>query len=420
VDVIVERPAALDVHNESVMACVRLPGEGGRVQEVQEFSTTTWGLLTLRDWMKALGVTQVAMEATGAYWKPVWAILEDDFECLLVNARHVKAVPGRKTDVKDAEWLCQLLEAGLLRASLVPPPPIRTLRNLTRYRKSQIRDRQREANRLHKVMQETGIKLDCVASDLLGKSGRDMLDALVSGTTDPRVLADLARGRLRKKIPALQEALQGRFGAEHRLVVGRILAHIDFLDESIAELSVEIEAQLGPFGNKQVELLCTIPGVARRSAEVIIAETGGDMSAFPTAKHLVSWAGVCPGNDQSAGKRRSGKTTKGSKWLRATLTESAKAAARTKNTYLGAQYARLRTRRGANKATIAVASSILTSVWHMLSTGETYVDLGGDYFARRNPERATKRLIAQLEKLGHTVTLQTPPPTATKTDEVAA
>ncbi len=418
-DVIVERPAALDVHNASVMACVRLPGEPGqRVQEVQEFSTTVTGLLTLRDWMQAHGVTQVAMEATGCYWKPVWAILEDDFECLLVNARAVKQVPGRKTDVKDAEWLCQLLEAGLLKASLVPPPPIRTLRNLTRYRKSQIRDRQREANRLHKVMQETGIKLDCVASDLLGKSGRDMLDALVSGTTDPKVLADLARGQLRKKIPALQEALQGRFGAEHRLVVGRILAHIDFLDESIAGLSAEIEAQLGPFGNKQVELLCTIPGVARRSAEVIIAETGGDMTKFPTAKHLVSWAGVCPGNDQSAGKRRSGKTTKGSKWLRATLTESAKAAARTKNTYLAAQYARLRVRRGANKATVAVASSILTAVWHMLSTGETYVDLGGDYFARRNPERATKRLVAQLEKLGHVVTLQTAP--STSTDAVAA
>ena len=407
-DVIVERPAALDVHNASVMACVRLPGQDGkRRSEVREFKTVVGGLLTLRDWLKAHGVTQVAMEATGCYWKPVWAILEDDFECLLVNARHVKAVPGRKTDVKDAEWLCQLLEAGLLKASLVPPAPIRTLRNLTRYRKSQIRDRQREANRLHKVMQDTGIKLDTVASDLLGKSGRDMLDALVQGTTDPIVLADLARGQLRKKIPALQAALQGRFGSEHRLVVGRILAHIDFLDESIAGLCEEIEAQLGPLGNKQVELLSTIPGVARRAAEVLIAETGGDMSAFPSARHLASWAGVCPGNDQSAGKRRSGRTTKGSTWLRGTLIESAKAAARTKDTYLSAQYARLRVRRGANRASVAVAHSILTAAWHMLQTGETYVDLGGDYFTRRNPERATKRLVAQLEKLGHVVTLQT-------------
>ncbi|MGH2841999.1 MAG: IS110 family transposase [Solirubrobacteraceae bacterium] len=409
-EVIVERPAALDVHNASVMACVRVPGEGGREQHVEEFSTTTPSLLALHDWLAAYGVTQVTMEATGTYWKPVWAVLEDDFRCLLVNARAVKQVPGRKTDVKDAEWLCQLLEAGLLRACLVPPPPIRTLRNLTRYRKSQIRDRQREANRLHKVMQETGIKLDVVASDLLGKSGRDMLDALVQGTTDPVVLADLARGQLRKKIPALQQALQGRFGAEHRLVVGRILAHIDFLDESINQLSVEIEEQIRPL-EAAVQLLCTIPGVQRRAAEVIIAETGGDMSVFPTAKHLVSWAGICPGNDKSAGKRRSGKTTKGSKWLRGTLIESAKAAARTKNTYLAAQYARLRGRRGANRASVAVAHSILTAVWHMLSTGELYTDLGGDYFARRDPERTTRRLVAQLEALGHLVTLQATSPT---------
>lgn len=415
-DVIVERPAALDVHNASVMACVRLAGAGGqRVEEVREFSTTTRGLLVLHDWLVAHGVRQVAMEATGCYWKPVWAILEDDFECLLVNARTVKQVPGRKTDVSDAAWLCRLLEAGLLRASLVPPPEIRTLRNLTRYRKCQIRDRQREANRLHKVIQETGIKLDTVASDLLGKSGRDMLDALVSGTTDPAVLADLARGQLRKKIPALQEALHGRFGAEHQLVVGSILAHIDFLDESIANLSVEIDTQLGPVGNTQVDLLSSIPGVARRSAEVIIAETGGDMARFATPKHLVSWAGVCPGNDQSAGKRRSGKTTKGSQWLRAALIQSAKAAVHTNDTYLAAQYARLRVRRGPRKATIAVANSILTSVWHMLQTGETYTDLGGDYFTRRNPQRAAKRLIAQLQKLGLTVTLQPAPPPTTPT-----
>jgi transposase len=248
VDVIVERPVALDVHNATVMACVRLPGEGRqRVEHVAEFPTTVQGLLALRDWLEAHEVTLVAMEATGVYWRPVWAVLEDRFECLLVNARHVKQVPGRKTDVKDAQWLCQLLEAGLLRASLVPPKPVRTLRNLTRYRKAQIRDRQREANRLHKVMQETGIKLDCVATDILGKSGRAMLDALVQGTTDPVVLADLSRGLLRKKIPALQEALEGRFESEHALIVGRILAHIDYLDESIAELSAAIEEQLGPF-----------------------------------------------------------------------------------------------------------------------------------------------------------------------------
>jgi transposase len=245
-EVIVERPAALDVHNASVMACVRAPGDGRRrrVEQVAEFETTVQGLLTLRDWLEAHEVDQVAMEATGVYWKPVWAVLEDRFNCLLVNARHVKQVPGRKTDVMDAQWLCQLLEAGLLRASLVPPKPVRTLRN-PRYRKSQIRDRQREMNRLHKVMQDTGIKLDCVATDMMGKSGRAMLDALVSGTTDPVVLADLARGQLRKKLPALRAALEGRFDAEHVLVVGRILAHIDYLDEAIDELSAAIEEQLG-------------------------------------------------------------------------------------------------------------------------------------------------------------------------------
>jgi transposase len=324
---------------------------------------------------------------------------------MLVNARHVKQVPGRKTDIKDAQWLCQLLEAGLLRGSLVPPKPIRTLRNLTRYRKTQINDRSREVARLHKILEDTGIKLGAVASNVIGKSGRDMLDALVTGTTDPAVLADLARGQLRKKIPALKEALVGRFEAEHALVVGQILAHIDFLDEAIERLSDAIEEQIRPFA-AQRDLLMTIPGVRQRAAEVLIAEIGVDMSAFPTPKHLASWAGMCPGNDESAGKRRSGKTRKGSKWLRATLTESANAAARTKNSYLAAQYQRLRGRRGHSKAVTAVGHSILTAAWHMLHTGELYRDLGGDYFTRQNPDRLTKRLIRQLEALGHNVTLQ--------------
>jgi transposase len=405
-ETIVERPAALDVHKASVMACARVPGADGRREEhVAEFASTVQGLLTLADWLDAHAVTQVAMEATGVYWKPVWAVLEDRFACMLVNARHVKQVPGRKTDVLDAQWLCRLLEAGLLRASLVPPKPIRTLRNLTRYRKSNIRDRQREANRLHKMMEDTGIKLDCVASDLLGKSGRAMLDALVSGTTDPGVLADLARGVLRKKLPALREALEGRFDAEHALVVGQILAHIDFLDAAIARLSDAIEQQIAPLA-PAVELLCTIPGVERRAAEVLIAETGGDMTAFPTAAHLASWAGVCPGNNESAGKRRSGRSRQGSKWLRGTLIEAARAAARTRDTYLNAQYRRVRARRGANRASLAVAHSLLVAVWHMLQTGETYHDPGGDYYTRRDPARTTRRLVAQLERLGHTVTLQ--------------
>lgn len=416
-EIVVERVAGLDVHKASVTACVRVPSDGGeRLEEVQTFATTVPSLLGLADWLEAHSVTQVAMEATGVYWKPVWAILEDRFDCILVNARHVKQVPGRKTDVTDAQWLCRLTETGLLRASLVPPRPIRALRNLTRYRKATIRDRQREAGRLHKLLEDTGIKLDCVASDLLGKSGRAMLAALIDGTTDPEVLADLALGRLRLKLPALREALHGRFDHQHAIIIGRILAHIDYLDEAIAELSAEIELQIAPLA-PAVDALCTIPGVQRRTAEVIIAETGGDMLAFPTAKHLASWAGICPGNDESAGKRRSGKTRKGSKWLRANLIEAATAASRTKNTYLQAQYQRLRARRGHARAVTAVAHSMLVATWHILTTGEIYRDPGGDYFAKRDPERTTRRLVAQLEKLGHAVTLE--PATSTATSGVA-
>src|SRR5664279_1896172 len=401
---IVERPGALDVHKASVTACVRVWEGRKLIEEMAEFQSTVAGILALGDWLAALGVRQVVMEATGVYWKPIWAVLEDSFELMLVNARHVKQCPGRKTDVLDAQWLCQLLEAGLLKASFVPPKPIRTLRNLTRYRKTQISDRQREANRLHKILEDTGIKLGCVASDILGKSGRDMLDALVSGTTDPNVLADLARGQLRKKLPALREALVGRFADEHALIVGQILAHIDFLDEAIDRLSAEIEQQIAPFA-AQRDLLMSIPGVKQRAAEVIISEIGVDMSVFATPKHLASWAKVSPGNDQSAGKRRSGKTGKGDKWLRATLNESANAAARTKDSYHAAQYQRLRGRRGHSKGVTAIGHSILTAAWHMLQTGELYRDLGGDYFTRQNPDRTTKRLIRQLEALGHQVTL---------------
>jgi transposase len=405
---IVERPGALDVHKASVTACVRVWTGRDLGEEVAEFKTTVQGLLALRDWLEALGVRKVAMEATGVYWKPVWAVLEDSFELTLVNARHVKAVPGRKTDIKDAQWLCQLLEAGLLRASFVPPKPIRTLRNLTRYRKAQIQDRSREAARLHKMLEDAGIKLSSVATDIMGKSGRDMLDALVAGTTDPVVLADLARGLLRKKIPALQEALEGRFSAEHSLIVSQILAHIDFLDESIDRLSAEIEQRIAPFA-AQRDLLMSIPGVRQRAAEVLISEIGVDMSIFATPKHLASWAKMSPGNDESAGKRRSGKTGKGNKWLRATLTEAALAAGKTKNSYLAAQYQRLRGRRGHNRAVTAVGHSILTAIWHMLQTGELYHDPGNDYFTRQNPDRLTRRLVRQLEALGHNVILEAQP-----------
>jgi transposase len=404
--VIVERQAALDVHKQQVTACVRVPGAGReRVQHVEQFQTTVRGLLALGDWLNAHGVTNVVMEATGVYWKPVWYVLEDGFECMLVNARHVKQVPGRKTDISDAAWLCQLAEAGLLAPSFVPPKPIRDLRQLTRYRKAQIGERQREANRLHKALEDTGIKLDCVATDILGVSGRAMLDALVSGTTDPHVLAELARGKLRKKIPALREALEGHFSPMHALLIGAILAHLDFLDEQVDRLSDAIETQIAPFA-PAVELLCTIPGIGRKTAEVIVAEIGADVSVFPTAEHLASWAGQCPGNDQSAGKRRSGRTRKGSKWLDAALKDAATSTIRAEGTYLQALYRRKRSQIGHGRALGAVKHSILCACWHMLTNGELYADMGGDYFARRDPERATRRLVSQLERLGHTVTLK--------------
>jgi transposase len=405
-ETIYERVAALDVHKAQVTACVRVPGaDGSREPHLAEFSTTVAGLMALRDWLAAHRVTHVAMEATGVYWQPVWHILEDDFELTLCNARHVKQVPGRKTDISDAQWLCQLMEAGLLRGSFVPPKPQRQLRTLTRYRKTQILERQREANRLHKALEDTGIKLDCVATDILGKSGRAMLDALVAGTTDPAVLADLAQGRLRAKLPALKQALQGRFESHHALVIGAILAHLDFLDEQIGRLSDAVEEQLGPFA-AGVELASTLTGVARRTAEVLVAEIGVDMSVFPTAGHLASWAGRCPGNHESAGKRRSGRTRKGSKWLGVALEEAALAATRAKGTYLHAQYQRLRPRIGHGRALGAVKHSMLIAYWHMFTTGETYRDLGGDYFQKRDPERATRRLVAKLQQLGHDVTLK--------------
>jgi transposase len=406
-ETITERVAGLDVHKDTVMASVRVPGPRGRREShSHEFSTTTAGLLALRDWLVAHAVRLVGMEATGAYWKPVYYMLEDEIECWLLNARHLRNVPGRKTDMADAAWICQLVEHGLVRPSFVPPPEIRDLRNLTRYRKAQIEERTREAQRLDKVLQDAGIKLSSVASDLMGVSGQAMLRALVAGERDPEALAELARGSLRKKLPALRQALVGRFRPHHALLVGEILAKLDYLDEAIGRLSDEIERVIAPFA-PQVELLRTIPGVDRRLAEALIAEIGVDMSRFGSSARLASWAGLCPGQHESAGRQRRGTTRKGSKWLRIHLTQAAKAAARTKGTYPSAQYARLRGRRGGARATIAVAHSILVAAFHILERGTPYEDLGADWFIRRHsPERHARRLVHQLEALGFDVRIQ--------------
>ncbi|MHB1571244.1 MAG: IS110 family RNA-guided transposase [Solirubrobacteraceae bacterium] len=410
---VLERCAALDVHKAQVTVWVRVPdGRGGREDLRARYSTMTTDLLGLRDWLGQLGVTHVAMESSGVYWKPVYYVLEDGFELLLVNAQHVKNLPGRKTDMKDAEWLCQLLECGLLRGSFVPPREIRELRDLTRYRKSLISERARQANRLHKVLEDAGVKLSCVATDVLGVSGRAMLEALIAGTRDPEVLAELARGKLRAKIPQLQQALTGRFSGHHALIVSHILAHLDFLEEQIASLSREIDERLVPFGEK-VERLDEISGVGPVAAQTIIAELGPDMSRFATHRHAASWAKLCPGNHESAGKRRSGRTGKGNRHLRVVLIEAAQGAARTKDTYLRAQYEQIKRRHGHNKAIVAVAHSILVAAFYILRDDVGYHDLGGDYYARRSdPERMARRLVAQLERLGHKVTIENLPQAA--------
>ncbi len=400
---LIERCGGLDVHRDTVAACVRVPGpDGKRHQEVRTFGTTAAELLALRDWLEAQGVTDVAMESTGVYWKPVFYVLEAAFTCLLVNAAHIKQVPGRKTDIKDCAWIAQCLEHGLLRGSFVPPAPIRELRDLTRHRKGLIQERTRAANRVHKLLQDAGIKLASVATDILGVSGRAMLEALVHGTTDPAVLADLARGQLRKKLPALREALAGRFGPHHAFLVGQLLAHLDFLDEAIATVSEEVDRRLAPFA-AQLPQLDTVPGINKRTAEVIIAELGVDMSFFPSDRHLASWAGFCPGNNESAGKHKSGKTRKGNRYLRMALVEAAEAAIRTKDSALQARYRRVMRHRGHKKAVMAVAHAMLRGIYHILAEGVPYRELGADYYDRRHTQRVTRRAIQLLERLGYRV-----------------
>jgi transposase len=404
-ETLIERGCGLDVHKKTVAACVRVPGsKGTREQHVRTFGTMAAELVALREWLKTHGVTHVAMESTGVYWKPVWYVLEEAFTCLLVNAAHVKQVPGRKTDVLDCAWIAQLLEHGLLRGSFVPPAPIRELRDLTRYRKSLIQEQTREANRLHKVLEDTGIKLASVATDILGVSGRAMLEALVRGTTDPAGLAELARGRLRAKLPALRQALAGHFRPHHAFLVSQLLAHLDYLDEAISTLSARLAELMAPFAD-ELARLDTIPGVAQRTAEVVIAELGIDMGQFPSDGHAASWAGLCPGNNESAGKHRSGKIRKGNRWLRTALIEAAQAATRT-DSALAAQYRRIMRHRGHKKAVVAVAHSILVVAYHLMSRRTTYRELGAGYFDGRRAEQATRRAIQVLERQGYRVRLE--------------
>jgi transposase len=408
-DTIVERGCGLDVHKASVAACVRTPGPGGRrVKETRTFGTTTAELLALRDWLVACGVTHVAMEATGVYWKPVYYVLEDQFQLLLVNAAHIKNVPGRKTDILDCEWIAELLEHGLLRGSFVPPRPIRDLRDLTRTRTALIQDRTREVNRVHKVLQDAGIKLAGVATDILGVSGRAMLDALIAGVTDPAALAELARGRLRKKRAALQAALAGRFREHHAFLLTQTLHHLDFLDQDIGAYTARIAALIQPYA-ASVERWDGLPGVDRRVAEVAVAELGPDMAPFPSARHLASWAGMCPGNHESAGKRKRGKTRKGNQHLRAALVQAAHAAAHTRDCALAARFHRLRRTRGVKRAAVAVGHEILRIAYHLHVHDTTYRELGADYFLRRDKDRLVRRYCRQLERLGHRVSLEPAP-----------
>ncbi len=405
-----ERCAALDVHKDTVMACVRRPGVGSRrEQEVREFRTWTSALAELRAWLTSEGVSQVAMEATGVYWRPVWSALEPmtGVEVLLVNAHHVKNLPGRKTDVADAAWLAQLLECGLLRGSFVPPPVIARLRDLTRYRTRLVQDRAREIQRVQKMLEIAGVKLGSVVSDVTGKAARRMLDALIAGNTDVDAMADMALTRMRPKIAELRLALEADVTDHHRLMLSLHLGHVDQLTAAVARLDDEVAREIDPFV-EQVGLLTTIPGIGQRTAEIVIAEIGVDMGRFPTAGHLASWAGMCPGHHDSAGKRRSGKARKGDQALRVALCEAAWSAARTRDTYLAAQFRRFSRRMGKKnegKAIFPVGHTLLVIIWHVLANGAAYHELGADYFDRHDQQAETRRHVAALRRLGHDVAI---------------
>jgi len=405
-DVLYERCCGIDVHKKMVVACLITPDATGTpTKETRTYGTMTADLLEMLDWLVNAGCTHVAMESTGVFWKPLYNLMEGTLEVLVVNAAHMKNVPGRKTDVKDAEWIADLLRLGLLQASFIPDRPQRELRELTRYRTSLLQERSAEVNRLQKTLEGANIKLSSVATDIMGKSGRDMLAALVARRTDAAALAQLARGKMREKLPQLEKALRGQFGPHQRFLVAQQLAHIDGLDDIIERVSAEIAERVRPF-EEAIEHIDTVTGVGRRTAEVLVAEVGVNLTRFPTHRHLTSWAALCPGNNESAGKRHGGKTRKGSPWLRAALVEAAKAAGRSKKTYLGAQYRRIAARRGAKRAAVAVAHSILVSVYYILTRHEPYRDLGVAYFDERDRQAVERRLVKRLQALGYDVHLQ--------------
>ena len=405
-EIIYQCCCGLDVHKRSIAACVRrLLEDGGIHQETRTFGTMTRDILELADWLAAAGVTHVALESTGTYWKPVYNLLEGRFRMVLVNARHVKHVPGRKTDVKDCQWLAQLLQAGLLRGSFIPERPQRELRDLTRHRSQLVGERSRAANRIQKILEDANIKLASVATDILGASGRDMLRALIRGETDSEKMADLARRQLRSKIPELRPALEGKVTEHHRFMLGELLNHLEYLESRIEGFSRRIEEVSCPFA-PAIAKIATLPGFDQRSAQNVVAEIGADMDTFPSAQHLASWAGVCPGNNESAGKRKSGKTTKGNRWLGSALSQSAWAAARKKDSYFQAQYRRLAGRRGKKRAIVAVAHSLLTIIYHMLKDNSDYRELGCDYLDKLNAHRLLPHLLKRIKDMGYQVTLQ--------------
>jgi transposase len=404
--------AGLDVHKDSVKACLRRSAPNRqRIGEVQSFGTTTRELLRMTEWLSACGCSHVAMESTGVYWKPVYNLLEGSVEVILVNAAHIKQVPGRKTDVKDCEWIAQLLEHGLLRKSFIPPKPIRELRDLTRHRKTLIQERARTANRVQKILEDANVKLASVASDVLGVSGRAILAALINGERDSTVLAALTRGRLHATQDELQEALTGRFTEHHSFLLGQLLAQVDFVAARITECDQRIEVLCRPFAQK-IDRLKRMAGVGQRAAEQLVSELGVDMGQFPSHRHAASWTGICPGNHESAGKRKSGKTRKGNRWLRCLLIECGWAASRSKQSYFGAQFRHLVRRRGAKKAAVAVGHSLLVAAYHILRDDVEYRDLGADHFDRLNHHRLTDYHVQRLEQLGYQVNLQSQPDAA--------